>query len=374
VRGLRLGASVLAGLLAARLAAPAIAGLGAGRWFDGDPVAQESLARGVASWVGEGKGGASTGSALFDSEWMFATWQMACLGFAQQAISQKQVAHDRLEGCIDRMLEKRMRGFDARSWGEDPLDGLDGDKGHLGYLGYLDAALGWARLADPDFSHGDLQKRITDALVRRIEASPTMLIETYPGEIYPPDNTTAIAAIALYDRATGADHRALLSRWADACRKSFVDGRGLLYQRMDSQGRPVQHTGRGSGTLLAVYFLAALDDPISSELWQAATRELDGSLLGFGGMREYPRGVRGAGDIDSGPVIAGLGVSASGFALAGARIHGDRARFRRLYASTWAVGAPVVSGGARHYAAGGPLGDAILFAMLTARKPPAGPP
>ena len=84
----------------------------------------------------------------------------------------------------------------------------------------------------------------------------------------------------------------------------------------------------------------------------------------------YPPSVtpRGAGDIDSGPVVLGFGVSASGFAIGASRAHGDRETFTGLYATAHLFGAPWDEDGSRTYATGGPIGDAILFAMLTAPR------
>src|SRR5207237_1277222 len=98
------------------------------------------------------------------------------------------------------------------------------------------------------------------------------------------------------------------------------------------------------------------------------------SALGFGGIREYPLpgGRGGAGDIDSGPVVLGVSVAASGFGLAGARMFRDAPRFRALYRTAYLFGAPVTRGEARGFLAGSGLGDAILLAMMTARVAPEG--
>jgi hypothetical protein len=64
----------------------------------------------------------------------------------------------------------------------------------------------------------------------------------------------------------------------------------------------------------------------------------------------------------------GFGVSATGFALGASRAHGDREVFTALYATTHLFGAPFDERGKRTHATGGPLGDAILFAMMTAPK------
>jgi len=83
-------------------------------------------------------------------------------------------------------------------------------------------------------------------------------------------------------------------------------------------------------------------------------------------VREYPHGHSGSGDIDSGPVILGYGVSATGFALGPARIHGDQALFGRLLRTAVLFGAPLQRKDTLEFVSGGPLGNAILFAMLTA--------
>jgi hypothetical protein len=82
-------------------------------------------------------------------------------------------------------------------------------------------------------------------------------------------------------------------------------------------------------------------------------------------MREHASGGSFDGDVDSGPVIFGLGPSATGFALGAARANADEETFGELYATAALVGAPVEHEGARKFALGGPIGDAILFAMIT---------
>ena len=84
-------------------------------------------------------------------------------------------------------------------------------------------------------------------------------------------------------------------------------------------------------------------------------------------MQEYPKSSRGGiGDVDSGPVIMNFGVSPTGFMIAGTRIFGDRHYFKRLYRTSVLFGAPLKIGGQWEYVTGGPLGNAIMFAMLTA--------
>jgi hypothetical protein len=92
-------------------------------------------------------------------------------------------------------------------------------------------------------------------------------------------------------------------------------------------------------------------------------------LGGFGGFREYAPGFDGKGDGNTGPIILGASVGASGFGLGAARMHGDRDGFTALYRSTHLAGLPVAFGDEARYGAAGVLGDALLFAMLTAGRP-----
>jgi hypothetical protein len=140
-------------------------------------------------------------------------------------------------------------------------------------------------------------------------------------------------------------------------------------------GAPID-AARGSGTALAQYFLSFIDPALSRSLDDAVRASLDGTVLGFGAVREYPAGTLHARrDIDSGPVVFGFGVTATGFSISGARMHRDPARFARLYSTAYLFGAPFARGGAENHVTGGPIGDAILFAMLTAQPEiPASPP
>jgi hypothetical protein len=289
---------------------------------------------------------------------------MAAMGLGQVAYEHPETAAANaaaIDLAIDGMLSPDSGAFDREAWGEDALASVRGAtmNGHAAHLGYLGMALGMHRLVDPTSRWSALDDDVAAALARRLDASPTALLETYPRETYPVDNEAVIAAIALRDRAAKKDtHAAAIARALERMKSDRVDpATGLLTQ---SAGGPP----RGSGTLLAVYFLAYADPAFSASLWRAAVRGLDDTVLGFGVMREYAGA--GKGDIDSGPIVLGYGFSSTGFALAGARVHGDRNRYARLYATAYLFGAPIYAKGQRRFVTGGPLGDAILLAMLTA--------
>lgn len=348
------------------------AGRDAPAYFEGELSQQTALANGCKEWLGKGKlrrGRFGTASGRFDGEWMFATYMMTGMGFAQMAEEHPENADEYrplVEAAVDEILTPASKAFEVEAWGTDPIGAVDGDHGNAAYLGYLDLLLSLERRVWPNNKHAALNDRITASLVRRLDRAPLSLVESYPGEIYPIDNTALMGAIGTYDRATGKDHSRVLSRVLGALDAKYTDpASGLLYQRVaPGTGVPVD-AARASGTALAVYFLSFADLARAKRLDQAVARSTD-VYGGFGLVREYARGADGSGDIDSGPVLLGYGVTATGFSLSGARIAQDEGRFRSLYATAHLFGSPRDSGGSRHFVSGGPVGDAILFAMLTA--------
>jgi hypothetical protein len=312
---------------------------------------------------------------LFDEEWVFGTYFMTGMGLGQVALEHPELRdeHARLmDLCITKMLTPKVRTFDTRLWNQDAmLDLDDGLVQHAAYLGYLNLLLSLHRVVDPSSRHAALNDRLSAALQRSLDVSPTSLLETYPGQVFPVDNMSIGGSIGLRATAIGEPRPAWLDRWTKTIRDRYVDrASGLLIQRVHPvTGAPTDEP-RGSGTAFGAYMLSFGDQELTHDLDLAIRRELDASLVGFGGIREYPEAHRGDGDIDSGPVLFGIGVSPTGFSIPAARRLDDHEWHDRLVATATLFGAPRTIGGRLNFVAGGPLGDAIMFAMLTAPARP----
>lgn len=344
---------------------------GADRFWNGEPAALAAFGRNVDRHVRElDSRSFSTGSRRFDGEWRFGTAMMAALGFGQLAAEHPELAAEslaRMDHALDVVLSSEARAFDREAWGEDPLESLAGDRGHAAYLGYANLALSLRRFLEPGSRFAERNDQLSAALERRLERAPNAVLQTYPGEIYPVDNAAGVASLVLRARALGRAPPPVAMRWLSLMPARFVDPEtGLLFQAVDAEGRPSDRP-RGSGTALAAYFLSFADQDGSRRLHRALRRELAGDVVGFGVVREYPPGEGGRGDIDSGPLVFGWSISAMGFGLSGCRIHGERACFDELYRAYSLFGAPSEERGELTFASGGPLGNAIVFAMLTAQ-------
>lgn len=353
-----------------------------------DPFVQQ-LAEGARHWASaplEAKD-YGTGSSLFDLEWLFGTWMMAAMGLGQHAfLCPESAATDlaAMEIAIEKMLGPQGRAFDAKEWGSDIGERMGESRGSIAYLGYGGLPLALHRALVPSSRFAETEAAWMEAIARRFGDH---LVETYPGEVYPVDNCAAIGALALHDRVTGEDHGALLTRAALAVERAIDPGTGMLIQRTDSKSKS-QSAPRGSGSFLAAWFLRGVfvdGRPLPSStlgvqppmnlgarLYGSARDQLRGAVLGIYAMREYPEGWEGRGDIDSGPLIMGYSVSATGFAMGAAVASGDL-ETRDAILRTIRLGGPFavnfvpgLASEGEEGATGSHLGDAILLAMRTA--------
>jgi|GEM_PF-520644 len=346
-------------------------------WFEGALQKQLSLAEGVAAWSNKKmtRKQFHSGSPKFDGEWLFASYMFAGMGFGQIAVehpSERKRSLRRMAKAIRSILQPSVRQFDKEAWRSDPIDSLSTSDHHASFLGYFNLLLSLHRYLDVDSPFAELNDKITETLVKRIKKSRIWLLESYPHEVFPIDNCAVIGSIGLHDKAVGKDRRAWLSKWFDELRKRYVNKKtGLITQSVDSFRGQIVDGPRGSGTAVCAYFTSFADKRFAGELWKAVRKELAETFMGFGVIREYPRGVVGSGDIDSGPVLFGWSVSATGFALSGARMFGDKAFYQRILATVRMFGAPYHWGSRMKFITGGPIGNSIMFGMMTAQPPDA---
>jgi hypothetical protein len=339
------------------------------------PPFTAELAEGARGWADAGLEAEDygTGVALFDAEWLFGTQMMTAVGLGQlilQHPGEREESLPKMEQALHAMLSEEGLAFDKKKYkGVSIEQRLDENKGSAALLGYGGLALATHRAVAPESELVDTEQVWAKAIARRLMTG--RLIETYPDEIYPVDNAALIGALALHDQVTGEDHSAAIKAGVDAIKRAIDPKTGLLVQAMRKNGKPLD-TPRGSGTFLASWFLLRADPALARALFDAGRQALEGRVLGLYAMREHPaeHADRG-GDIDSGPLLMGYSVSATGFAMGAAaglgeeEIVEDILRTVRLggpLAVSVVPGLKAPSGGG---ATGSHLGDAILLAMVT---------
>ena len=303
-------------------------------------------------------------------EWAIGTLSMTSAAFANLAFlypETREESRHAIATMIERLRRDDLASYENYWWGESALTSLSGNNGHIGYLAHLNFMLGAYRAIGGDSRYDDLHIAISDALARRVLQSRHHYLETFPGQIFIPDNAAAIASLSLAQLTAGADYKTAIEAWLEQTRGHLLDpATGLIRPWIDSDGRGFGPP-RGSYAAWTIYYLNWVDRGLALQQYQLLKAGFAVKLpFGLAALREYPRGYNGPSDIDSGPVLFGLSTSGTAFIIAGARISRDAQYLQGLLATAEVVGSTVGASGARHYLFAPVVGEAILLAMKTA--------
>ncbi len=241
---------------------------------------------------------------------------------------------------------------------------------HNLYLSHLSLVLGARRLISGDAAHDALHRRISEHLANRSLAHGTAHARSYPGSPrFPADQAVVLASLHLYDLCHGTSLATLpVRRWQAYMRGHATHKEtGLPISSLSPRFRNAR-LPRGCALSWTALYAAQFDPEGAFDLYTRYQRRFFTHIAGWGGFREYPPGVDGGMDVDSGPTVLGVGVAATGIGLGPARLFGDRRTYPALLRNAASVGLPSLSLSERRYLLAPLLGEAILFHGVTARR------
>lgn len=205
------------------------------------------------------------------------------------------------------------------------------------------------------------------AITDGFRASPCLALESYPNECWTFDHCIALAALRLADKLDGGDHSALIRDWIAMAKQKLIHPQtGLLASSFTTNARPLDGP-EGSSIWVVAHFLQALDPEFARDQYERARKELGATTLGFSYAHEWPRSWDGPADIDSGPIIPVLNISAgsSGLAFIAASAFGDDEFLSQLSATLDFAAFPSRRNGGLKYCASNQVGDAAMLYAAT---------
>ena len=226
------------------------------------------------------------------------------------------------------------------------------------------------RFLEEDAAYKTDMARRVEFMVPRMRQSAVLCAESYPDECWLFCNTVALAAIGMGDALDGTDHDAFLKSWVQTAKAELLEpSTGILISAfgVDGTPSPAAFGPEGSTIWMAAHMLEIVDPEFARDQYDRARQALGRSFLGFGYSREWPRGLEGSMDIDSGPVVPLLGASASasGLAVLGAAAFEDLGYLSSLMVSLECAGFPTDQEGRLRYLASNQVGDAVLLYAMT---------
>ena len=194
-----------------------------------------------------------------------------------------------------------------------------------------------------------------------LERSGTPFLQSYPGDAWPADTGVGVAALAIADSILGPRDRALIAHWTEEVRRRLDPRTGAISHAANGTDGTPTGGARGESVALMSLVLADVDPALAREQYSILRRYFVTYAWGLPGVREFPHGVNGRGDIDSGPLLFGLGGPATVVGAGAAIAHGDDELATSLLATAELAGMPIEIAGGRRYAGGVlPVGDAFL--------------
>lgn len=235
------------------------------------------------------------------------------------------------------------------------------------YLSHLNLILGCYRYVSGDTRYDALHHRISAHLAAGSLADGDFHIRSYPNSAkWPADQTVTLCSLFLHDQIHGTDlSTPPIQGWRNYMHHYARDrATGLPYSSISPL--PDAAIARGCALSWSALFMSQFAPDDAAELYQRYRAAYSRRILGCGGFREWPAGHDAGIDADSGPIVFGMGVSASGLGVGPARLFRDYDQYTGIMRAASVCGMPQVFGERREYRIAPILGEAILFHAVTA--------
>lgn len=233
--------------------------------------------------------------------------------------------------------------------------------------GEISLMLALRRLVEEKEEYREPLRIRIDHMLERMQKGGVLCAESYPDECWLFCNCIALAAIKTGDYLDDTDHSDFFKRWLETARTRLVDKKtGILVSAFDLTGKVVSDGPEGSTIWLATHCLRLIDPGFALDQYWRARHNLKAQLAGFAYAYEWPGGT-GRDDVDSGPILPIINLSAgsTGLAFLGAATFNDREYLAGLYRSLEMGAFPVKSSEGIRYCASNAVGDAVLLYSIT---------
>ncbi len=201
------------------------------------------------------------------------------------------------------------------------------------YLEHLNIILGCYKIITSKDTFKSLNKKISYHLLEL-----SMRYNNYHADLLPyvnmkwsADQAAIIYSIWLYDQNYNTSlSNEIINKWTYYMENYGIDKNTGLYKTEVLGTRKYSNHPRGCAMAYLLHYMGRFNPDLAKSKWILYKKHMKKSLLGLAGFREYLESYKGRWTPDSGPIIKGIGVAASGLAMNTATTLGDTKTFEEL--------------------------------------------
>lgn len=148
-----------------------------------------------------------------------------------------------------------------------------------------------------------------DSIVHALTISKSPYLQSYKNQSWPADMFVAMASLSNHDKIFKPKYKDVIDAWIQNITCKLDPVTHLIPHKVNSETGVTVQGARGCSLGLILRMLAEIDPESANEQYEIFREKFVSTTFGLPSLREYPKGQHGFGDIDSGPVIFGVGFS-----------------------------------------------------------------
>lgn len=257
------------------------------------------------------KGGGKTAQGKYPEGFVFmnALYGLTWADFVQNLSSADTLRKEGLEE-IDWVLKELDSQYAQRNF---PYE-LNPQRG-IFYVGWKNYLLGKKLLLQSSKERSGQQfkqfKEQCTSIYAAYEASGKTYLESYKKLAWPADNVVAVASLSLMNQLDSPTYKLFIDNWILGVQQKLDTTTGLIPHEVNFETETVFEEAKGSSQSLMLNFLIEIDSIFAQTQFEKYRTQFLDYRFGLPGIREHPKGKKGFADVDSGPVLLGIGGSAS---------------------------------------------------------------
>ena len=214
------------------------------------------------------------------------------------------------------------------------------------YLGWINRLYGGVLLIDQSQLDSEFIRTFhnqSEQIAQAFQKSKTPFLASYPDQTWPVDNIPALSSLVIHDQLFKTSYRQqIIAPWKQNLSNFYDVNQDLIPHQVDSQTGEIVKPARGASSALLLSLLPDVDQELSNNLFDKYQRQFSDDFF-ISLSREYPKGIGGKKNTNSGPIVFGYGAVASITNIATLKAHDQYSKAHRGFTAFDLIGLPTRS-------------------------------